>query len=498
MKHLFKTFLFLLVFTGFVTSCSNEDDAIKYGEAKLLSFGFYAVDNEGVLFQDYVSVDSTSAAITVNLPEEVDKTKLVARFTTTDKDVVTVGGVVQESRVTKNDFSVPVDFIITEGTSNTKVTITVGKQAAFVWSKLPAFTADSTSSFVMKVDPKTGIPYVLFKQKRTTSADEKASLIKFNNGAWDFVGTSAGISEGQIASYLDLTFDSIGTPYVIYPDYTAISGTITQLATVRSFKGSSWNDVGTKGVTAGKVTYTGLSFAPDNSLMAFCAASAATATLAKRELGISVFSNNIWTMDTKMPNRGSDLGMYYPIAKLVKGALYLGMFNVGLTPQTFSVYKFENGAWSVIADKKIQENATNLNLYDFDMDVDLKGNIYVATADDADVNTKYRPRVSKYDALTKTWSNLGASIVVDFAVSRKFDLAVSPNGTAYLLYRNDSKFPTIVSFDNDTKNWSDPIVLDTFESTDLWLDFASTGIGYAVYTNSNTKIIAQKFDVPVN
>ncbi|MDP4278375.1 MAG: hypothetical protein Q8914_12190 [Bacteroidota bacterium] len=495
MKHLLKTFLFLAAFAGFMTACDNSDDPNNTsGEAKLISFGFYAADNQGVLFQDYVVSDSTSTSWTINLPAEVDKSKLVARFVTTKNDSVTINGVGQVSGVTVNNFTVPVDYYLTDGTNNIRYTITVGKASAYTWSKLSSFTADSAICFTMKVNPVTSTPYILYKEDRATSTDQKAALIKWNGTNWEYVGNSAGLSAGRIGSYLDLTFDAAGKPYVAYPDYTTT--TTAQKATVRFYNGTGWADAG-QGITAGAVTYTALSFAPDNSLMLFNVNNAAAGGLAKRELGYSVYNGSAWTTSNTITGRTADMLTYLPVAKLVNGALYVGTFNQ-VAPSSFSVYKYQNGTWTTIADKMVEAGATNSNLRDFDMDVDKNGNIFIAIADNASDAAVYKPRVKKYTAATQTWSNVGDIINVSLEDIRHFDLAVSPYGIPYLMYRNANQYPVIISLDTDTQQWTSEVVLEQVEADDLWLDFAPNGEAFATFSKTGGSLTTYKYAAPAN
>ena len=100
----------VILAAGSFISCDNDDPEIIEYEAGMTSFGFYVEDNEGVIVQDYVLSEITGTSITIPMPEEVDKSNLIARFTVTANDVVKVGEVVQESGVTENNFTAPVDY----------------------------------------------------------------------------------------------------------------------------------------------------------------------------------------------------------------------------------------------------------------------------------------------------------------------------------------------------------------------------------------------------
>jgi len=483
MRHLLKNFLILAVVACAMTACDPNDDKLEVsGEAKMMSFGFYAADNTGVLYQDCAVLDTTTKTWTVYVPKQVDKTHLVARFAVTENDSVTVNGVGQVSGVTANDYSAPIDFYVTDGKNNVRYTITVAAAADFTWSESASFTTDSVLSFMMKVNPVDGNPYIVYKQKRTVTDDQKAAMIKLVNGEWGYVGTSAGLSLGRIGNYYDFTFNKNGAPYVAYADYLA---TTAQTASVRTFNGTEWTNVGAQGLTTTAITYTGMSFAPDDKLFLFGVNNAAGA-LAKRELNVSFFDGTAWTTNTTIPGRTAAQYSFWPITKKVNGVLYLAVLNA-VTPATFSVYSYTNGTWTTIVDNKIHEGATTSNLRDFDMDVDKDGNIFIAVADNA-TGVIYKPRVMKYTAATKVWSDVGDVIDVNIDDVRQFDLAVSPYGVPFVLYRNASQYPTVISLDTETQQWTEAHVLDPVVANDLSLGFTPNGEAFASFSTSNSRI----------
>ena len=497
MKHVLKNLFAILALTVVFVSCNNEDDAIVYGPVGLQSFGFYAEDNEGVLFQDYVVLDSTSTALTVFLPEEADKSQLVARFTTTPDDVVTVNGVEQESGVTANDFSSPVDYILTEGTNNVRITVTVTTAPAFVWSELPAFDADTVGSLVMKVNPVDGLPYMLYKKNYIASADEKAGVVKYNAGTWEFVGGEAGASEGQIGTYFDINFDESGKPAIVFADYTAATA---QQSTAMSFDGTAWTVLGSKGFTADKVTYTAIVKAPKASWMTFSMFDGRSGPLARRALSWSNFDNGSWTADLTLPGRAESLNAYMPKTKVVGDSLFLGIFNAGLKPipNSISLYKYVDGNWSVLVDQYIPDGSTNINLRDFDMEVTKDGKIFVLTgANSNDAAGFYKPTLTLFDPEMEMWIPVGTPINIDLGTVRYMDLALSPYGVPSIAYKNELGYASVVEFDLETMDWKEAVTLDDVEIDDIYLDFAPNGVGY-VATEVEGTIHLYKFDAPNN
>lgn len=498
MKQLvFKNYL-LMAFIGLLaTSCSkSKDDEVIKADPKLLSFGFYEADNGGIIVQDYEVSAVSGTAITIALPKEVDRSELVAQFTASSNTTVTVNGEVQQSGSSVQDFSTPVDYIVTEGQTNARYTVTVVNAADYVWTKLSTYSSDETNNMVMKVNPVDGIPYVLYKGNREESADEKAFMVKFEDNSWDFVGSDQGVSDGQVGSYLDIAFDKDGKTYAAYLDYTA---SVSQAASVKQLQNNTWSLVGSKGLTDGKVSYIEVGINPvDQQPLVFNTIEERKGILPRRALGISYLNGGVWSNNNEIPGRTSSLSASWKASKTVGNALYLGVFNYGGT-QTYSIYKYQNNTWETIADMVLEPGAENLSFRDFDMDVDRNGNIYIIAADDATTSGTYNPRVKKYDAETKTWSQVGNVLPFDLGSARYLSLAVSPTGVPFVLYRNEQMYPEVVSLDSETKDWTAPKVLEAspLGVADVSLDFAPDGVGYAAFVNEAGAITLYKYDVPV-
>ncbi|MEO6456348.1 MAG: T9SS type A sorting domain-containing protein [Ginsengibacter sp.] len=96
-------------------------------------------------------------------------------------------------------------------------------------------TAGSTS---LVLSP-SGVPYVVYADEANR---KKASVKKFENGLWQFVG-AAGVSD-SVADYTDIAIAPDGTPYIAYSDWSRIYKT-----TVKKFDGIAWVTVGTERFT---------------------------------------------------------------------------------------------------------------------------------------------------------------------------------------------------------------------------------------------------------
>ena len=494
MKQLWKMLLLLgAVLFGFA-SCSDDDKAEEPKEAKMLTFGFYQEDNKDLLSTDYEATINGNE-ISVSLPALIDKSALVARFTLSDNAIAIVEADVQESGVSSNDFSIPVDYFVTNGEINEKYTVTVSKAADGQWSKLAAFTTDSIMECEMKTSPVNNQLYVVYKMNKDESVDEKAAMITYKNDAWDFVG-GRSISNGRVTG-VTMNFAADGTPYVAYSDYTnTVDGATLQSSSMRKLNGSSWAAVGSEAITNIKSGINAFGFKADGNPIHFTKAEAANTTygVAKREFIISDFNGSSWTMNGKIPGRDATWAGYLIKTKQVGNTIYVGVLNQ-TGSNSFSIYKYENNAWTTLIDKYSQKEEAKFNIYDFDMDVDSKGNVYILAADNApDYASVYKPTLFMYDSEEKEISKIGDQIQENMSTGREFDLAIAPNGTPYVLYRDESKYPTIIYLDSETYQWVEPKTLEAIEADNLTLTISKSGVIYAGYVNTDDCLIVQKFE----
>jgi hypothetical protein len=496
MKQLNKlTYYFMIVIAALiVTGCSKEKkDLPETADPKMLSFGFYAEDNEDNLFRDYAVNNITDNAIQIELPKEVDRTKLIARFTTTDNASVTVSGVPQQSGITVTNFSTPVDYIVTEGKTNARYTVTIANAADYVWTRVGAYTDQAVLDFKMAIHPTSHAPYFLYSLSNSDTELRKAHATKYENSSWTALG--GALSNGRITTELAMAFNDEGKLFVSFPDYAT---TPAQAPIVQSYDDSSWSVVGGGPVFPAAASYTAIAINPSNNYpILFNQISDRNYTVPRRATVYSHFNGSTWNVDNRITGREDGLTGGIMKAKTVGDAVYLAIYNA-TNPSTYSVYKYKNSIWTTIVDQTLEEGATGLYVRDFDMDVDQDGNIYIAAGDNA--SGAFKPRVNKFNASTQTWSQVGSVIEVDQSVvnSRYYNIAVAPNGVVHILYRNEQGFPTVQTFDSETQDWMSPVALESASTKGAFvsLDFAANGTGYASYISEADNIVLYKYDTP--
>ena len=104
-------------------------------------------------------------------------------------------------------------------------------------------------------------------------------------------------------------------------------------------------------------------------------------------------------------------------------------------------------------------------------------------------------RVVKYDSSNKEVESVGNPIIGATGSATRFDLAVSPFGVPYLLFKDESNFPAVVNIDKNTNDWTTPKVLDQAIASELSIDFAADGVAYLSYIKDDV-IVAYKYASP--
>ena len=481
MKTKINVLLLLIACTGFFTSCSSDDDSLPPEPAVvgMSSFGFYQEDNDQ-LVKDYVIEEVSGNSISFALPSQVDLSNLVARFTTTENDIVTVEGANQMSGETANDYSAAVEYLLTEENTNEIYTVTITKMANAVWSQLTAYDQE-VKDISLSINPTNAMPYIGYIANAEEYEDRRLNLISYQDNIWSRIG-AADFNSAR-AKDADLAFSPEGTPLISFGDYSVDPFQVSLM----EYTDNSWNYVGQPGISEGERNYreSALVTGEDGAIYNFYIDN-------DRQLKLKAFDGNAWnTIAISGVNSPSvDLDAVYE-----NGALYVATID-RTTLQSVSVFKYENGNWTTLADqmKEAPENA--IRTYRIAMDVDTEGNVYLAYAeDDAAAGTDYQVKVKKYNAENSSWSILG-DLIPD-ASYRSFDIAVDAYDNPMLLYRNASDNPTTLAFDDEVNNWASPVVLSNNEADDVELEYAANGIGYAAYTVDN-QLYLHKYDSPDN
>lgn len=481
------------------SSCSDnkEDGPVETAAPELLTFGFNVANNGNTLTTDYVGVISTTDhTVTVTMPAFADKSSLVANFTVGEGNKVLVNGVTQESGVTANDFTAPVDYIISnaDGSKNVKYTVTIEKAANYEWSEFARYNeiVPRGSNAIMRINPVDNTPYIAFVDKTSN----KVVVVKNDKGAFSYVGAKEGESSVVTSGRMDFTISNTGTPYFIYSD-GSVTTPVKSPATVMSFNGSSWSNVGQPGIAE---------FAPSkvqigaigSTVIAPMVVNATNGSYIKREVYASIFSGN-WATSSLASAGIKDAGV--ECLTTTDNAAYL--YTISSSTYKYSVAEYKNGAWNALRSDYLEDGATQAPILIADaasIVATNDGTVYLLTADDAETHdTKdMRFRILKYAPDTKEWTLIGGTTMSsikanDSHISAK--IAVAPDGTpffAYTDYKGD-KLAKVQYFDNETKQWSAPVAVSAGEASSINIGFCDNGEAYISYVGADNSIVLVKY-----
>lgn len=482
---------------GFASCSDNKDDGpVETAAPELLTFGFNVANNANVLSTDYVGViSSTEHTVTVTMPAFANKSSLVANFTVGEGNKVLVNGVTQESGVTANDFSAPVDYIISnaDGSKNVKYTVTIEKAANYEWTEFARYNelVPYGDNAIMKINPVDKTPYIAFINK----ASSKVVVLKNADGAFSYVGAKEGVSNEVSGSNMDFTINNTGTPYFIYKD-KSMTTPVKMGATVMSFNGSSWSNVGEPCIAEFVPSKVQIG-AIGSTVIAPMIANANNGSFVRREIYSSVFSGN-WSTNSLASVNLKEVAVECLTTN--DNAAYL--YTISRSSYRYSVVEYKNGAWNSLRNEYLEDGATQAPSLMTDaasIVATNDGTVYLLTADDAETkDTKdMRFRILKYAPDTKEWTLIGGSTMSsvkanDSHITAK--IAVAPDGTpffAYTDYKGD-KLAKVQYFDNETKQWSAPVAVSTGEADNINIGFCDNGEAYISYV-SDSNIVLVKY-----
>ena len=350
-------------------------------------------------------------------------------------------------------------------------------------------SAGGTAAFnSLAMHPTTGAPYVAYVDGGNS---QKATVRTFDGTAWSNVG-SAGFSAGQ-ATYTSLALHpTTGAPYVAYSDYAN-----SQKATVMTFDdGGDWMSVGNAGFSAGRADYISLALHPTTYAPYVAYIDYGTSTRPT----VMTFANSAWsTVGTAGISAGigpytSGMAQYTSLAlHPTTGAPYVAYYDNSI--QQIRVVTFDGSTnWNTVGSAGFSDwIAVYISLVIHPT----TGAPWVAYRD---VANSYRATVKTFNG--SNWNTVGSAGFSGGEVTYT-SLALHP--TTYAPYVADSQYgingdpsfkATVVTFDGSA--WSTvgsaaflAAWVDTFTSLAL---HPTTGAPYLAYTSSSdwAKVMAYR------
>ncbi len=488
----------LVLFGACAKEESKEPEVETDGKAELLTYGFYKADNAG-LSADYV-VKAVESEMVIRLPEEVDKTKLVARFTATRDDLVLVGTVEQVSGKTANDFTYPVDYVVKDkscGKSKT-YTVKVGKILKKEWTEAGVFKAGGfpVSNSVMCVNQKDGHPYFFVLRKRMVGADEiEAGLVaSYSDGvftAGEEITFDADNKTVVEAKYPDIAADKDGNVYVAYYNYKSSSDFKTF---VRKADGSS---IGGPFCKTKNGQYIQIEKDPSSGHF-ICAsyANSAVGSIVRRGLDLSYYKGGTWESENTIADFGNN--EVHKVSTCVVGdKVYMGGQLTGKgKAHSYFIYKFDKGAWHKVINVLPDNMSGAAQLLPAPIAVAEDGTCYMLAGNDSKENGKWFITLMK--CKDGKWMNVGSTIVdnVNNAPANKyseFDLAIV-NGQPIVVFLNqdsaDKRYPCVLTWNEETKDWNEVIKLSDLpvKRGTLDMSFNDKGVGYISFVDAQANV----------
>lgn len=485
-------------------SCSDsdtDDGGTGSGNgAQLLTYGFYAEDN-AALTQDYVA--TVDREMIIRLPEEVDKTALIARFTTTEGAEVLVGSTPQVSGVTPNDFTYPVDYIVKDaGGVSSSYTVRVGKILEKEWKEVLVYNDNGleNDAFAMCISPKDNTPY--FFITRVNADEVEAGVVASFNGTAMTAGSEFTYnSENTLidASNIDIAADADGKIYAVYYNSAKLSdgSTYDRKYYVYTGSGSSWTQVGSKFGTTGYDSSIEIDPATKNPIVAF-RSNAAAGAVARRDLDVNYFNGQSWSENNTISDiQGKTIYGYQ--MRVFDNTLYLSGL-VQNAPGSYFVFKYNSGSWQPVANA-LPAGMSQTNMMGTSFAVASDGTVYICCGGDEDSNGTWYITVYKCAPGESAWTRVATPIVdktgSGMSTSSKFLLDLY-NDQPVVLYKNlDTGIPQVVMLNAETKQWDDPVVLGTVEAgSNFALEFDANGVGYAAFLDKGelSSLHVYKFD----
>lgn len=487
-------FSFAVAALAIVAGCTKpvEPDPYEGREAKMTAFSFTAADNPSALLVDCPAVIS-GTAVSVTLPYGTKTSSLVATFEVEDKEsVVTVAGKAQKSGETVNDFSSPVDYVVSLGDKlNTKYTVTCTFAPEAKWAALGRL-AVKAGNLSMAVNPKTAEPEFFVVEDVASSRGP----VK--------VFTEVG-KDPVVASPADITCQYLATG--ISPEGKRVVFTNDYQATSAARRGMILTSTDGKSYTkeAVEIDYSNAYYGPKigffgKNIFAISCNNAAGA-VAKREANVTRFDGSSWSTGTKLCTYEGASAYYYPILSATSEALYAFVYAVSSGAY---ILKFDGTNWvehfALPSDSKYTFQVNKPQCFVANED----GTFYLALGNNA---APYVVNVVKVNPAAETEAAkfvvMGSDVEVGGSIAARYArTAVSPLGKVYFLYikGSDSVYDLCVTSQNeDTFEWNTPTTLVAGKAIDDFdIAFTANGVGYVCCSVGDVKNEAKEVVDPAH
>ncbi|MEN5087582.1 hypothetical protein ABE426_14040 [Sphingobacterium faecium] len=480
----------------FVTPDGMSEYSVTAEKAgSIVSFGFYASDNPEYLFRDYPAT-ITKLDIKVDLPVDADVTKLVARYTKSNGTILKYNGTDFVSKETVLDYTLPQNLELQDvqsGTSENFV-VTVGRLTAPVWStvQLPDFlNTNNVAEAGLAINPVNRQPYVSVQFSGSTDDLRKGLITTWNADTkqWETLGANTGFTPTR-ADLISLDFSKQGIPYVAFRDYTA--GTNAQYASLMKYENSAWSFVGNQQSSFNRVNYLTLKLDENDIPYQGYVFTRASSPYPNRGTYVESFNGSTWSGQTFAQ---SSTGWY---AKMFKGGdskLYYVVMDLtsGTATRKPSVYRLDNGVWNLVGNVNVGPAESNSGGINIDLDVTADGQIYMVYQSNSPA---YKTFVMHWNG--STWKQFGDGISQSTSSSANRDnvaISIHPDGRVFLAYGDAINGIKVCTFNESIGNWNAATQLSAENGNKFVMKISKEGIPYLI-TVINNKAALFKYDIP--
>lgn len=492
MKRIFTDTFLLILCAVLSTGCTDAEignDKPLAEVAELESFGFYADDNPGVLSEDYTT--PISSEMLIRLPAEVDKTALVARFTTTDNTKVFVQMNEQTSGTTPNDFTYPVDYLVQNKEAGTAslYTVKVGKILKMKWTEVAAFNdmfegeALVNSDFAMTISPVTHEPAVMlmrYNKPSGTSGRERTSIIlKMKDGEFTASPEITYASDNETlirGANIDIAVDAAGTAYGFYYYSSEVKmfvrtedGAIVGAPFGNDIKPGSYGPVMDIDPQSGNI----IAVVVNNNSKA--------TNIPRYAYSVNYFDGTNWSTENTFPVTGRMI--HYSKYKTDEALYLCGTVHT----TSYYIAKYNNKSWEVLYEGLPDGVSQPGGVAGATMAIDKDGTIYLCAAGDEGSVGSFMTRVYKLAPGATQLTTVGSPIAPYTGSSCKSGISLHNNLPVVVYYNPSDKLFYSVSLDAETKDWTNAIpVCDIAAGSDI--EFASNGNGvcYAAFCDNDS------------
>lgn len=452
---------------------------------EIQSYGFYKADNPA-LEDDYIAV-LRGLTIDIAVPETIDLSKLIARFQTTTGATLNVGAVLQESKITPNNFGSAVIYTFSAPGLSAPLNFTVN--LSFIGPKWwmigdKTIVPFKSSGIKMAIHPFNKMPYIAYYRMSTddngttiAEALRKASVISYTGTEWKNLGAATGISEGR-AEDTDISFDDEGNPYLGYKDFVNSD----QKTTVKKYVNDAWVSQGPDRFTPMKTDKHSFTVGEGNQPVVAISI-LTTPGFTRRALYVSNYTNGAWGNIT--PTIINPLLTACNVFRGLDGKTYLAILDRGAN---LSMFKLVNNVWQTIGTAGFRASDGLPGYTSVIGAAAADGTVYIGFQ--TVVNSQRLNRIMKYTG--SAWEEIG-SAGNSQDQDEKYALAISPKGQLYFGFANTTGL-YVRTFNKSTNNWNSPRVVYSGKVNSFDMKVSSDDIPYlALTTNLDNRISVYKY-----